>query len=139
MRLNQASDFALRILMLLASEEDPLTVDQVATRLLLVKSHVMKIVARLSQAGFVDAQRGRKGGLTLGRPAKDIMIGQVVRLIEADFAIVECMRPAQSNCTFGPQCALKGVIHEAAEAFLDVLDNQNLAALVEPGARGRKN
>lgn len=135
MRLNQASDFALRILMLLASEEEPLTVDQVATRLLLVKSHVMKIVARLAQAGFVDAQRGRKGGLSLGRPAHEIRVGQVVRLIEADFAIVECMRPAQSNCTFGPQCALKGVIRDATEAFLEVLDSQSLAALVKPAGR----
>lgn len=132
MRLNQASDFALRILMLLASEKEPMTVEQVATRLMLVKSHVMKIVARLAQAGFVITHRGRNGGITLGQPAKNIRVGQIVRLIEADFAIVECMRPGRSNCTFGPQCALKGVIHNAGEAFLQVLDGQTLAALVEP-------
>jgi Rrf2 family nitric oxide-sensitive transcriptional repressor len=133
MRLNQASDFALRILMLLATEDEPLTVEAVATRLQLVKSHVMKIVARLGQAGLVDAQRGRNGGLALGRPAQRISVGEVVRLIEADFAIVECMRQGKSNCTYAPRCALKGVIHDATDAFLEVLDSHDLASLVQPG------
>ena len=51
MRLNQSSDFALRIMMLLVSENKPMTVDAIATRLRLVKSHAMKLVAKLVRAG----------------------------------------------------------------------------------------
>lgn len=132
MRLNQASDFALRILMLLAAEDEPLTIDTVAARLMLVKSNIMKITAKLAQAGFIEAQRGRNGGVLLGRPAADIRIGDVVRLIESDFAIVECMRVEASTCTFTPQCQLRGVIQNAATAFLDVLDQCTLDTLVPP-------
>lgn len=132
MRLNQASDFALRILMLLAAEDKPLTIDTVAARLMLVKSHIMKITAKLAQAGFIEAQRGRNGGVVLGRPAQDIRIGDVVRLVESDFAIVECMRAEASTCTFTPQCRLRGVIENAATAFLDVLDECTLDTLTTP-------
>ncbi len=129
MRLNQASDFALRILMLLACEEQPLTVDCIADRLSLAKSHVMKIVAKLGHAGYVNAQRGRSGGIRLGRCPEDITVGDVVRLVEADFAIVECMMPGKSTCTFAPRCKLKGVISEAGDAFLNVLDGYTLASV----------
>ncbi|MGJ8534329.1 MAG: RrF2 family transcriptional regulator [Alphaproteobacteria bacterium] len=132
MRLNQASDFALRILMLLASEDDPMTIDEVATRLSLVKSHIMKITAKLAQAGFVETQRGRNGGILLGRTPDQISVGDVVRLIEADFAIVECMKAEASTCTFMPQCLLRGVVHNAASAFLAVLDACTLDQLIVP-------
>lgn len=132
MRLNQASDFALRILMLLASEQDAITIDDVAKRLQLVKSHIMKITAKLAQAGFVDTQRGRNGGILLGRAPNLISIGEVVRLVEADFAIVECMKSGASSCTFMPQCRLKNVVHNATDAFLGVLDDCTLDQLVTP-------
>nr|WP_306265338.1 Rrf2 family transcriptional regulator [Pararhizobium sp. IMCC3301] len=130
MRLNQASDFALRILMLLATQDQPVTIDQVAGHLHLVKSHIMKITAKLAQAGFVETQRGRNGGILLGRPSDQIRIGDVVRLVEADFAIVECMRAEKSACTFLPRCLLRGVVQDAADAFLAVLDNCTLDQLV---------
>lgn len=136
MRLNQASDFALRILMLLAEKGEPMKIDTIATDLGLVKSHVMKISAKLTQAKIVESKRGRIGGVSLARAACDISVGEVVRAIEADFAIVECMRPSTSSCTFMPQCRLRHVLHSASNAFLAVLDAQTLDGLVStPGMR----
>lgn len=130
MRLNQASDFALRILMLLVDEKDPITVDEIATRLSLVKSHTMKIVAKLVKAGFLTSHRGRLGGISLGKLPDEIFIGDIVRSIEADFAIVECMLEGEQTCMFLPNCKLKGLMYQARAAFLKVLDEQNLAMIV---------
>ena len=129
MRLNQASDFALRILMLLASRKEPATVEIIANELNLVKSHVMKIVAKLVKAGLLTSNRGRSGGVSLGKPVDQIIIGDVVREIEADFAIVECMQDKTSTCTFSPQCKLKGVMDDARTAFLAVLDDHTLQSI----------
>lgn len=137
MRLNQASDFALRILMLLAGSHEPLTVEKIADRLRLPKSHVTKLVAKLSRAEYVVAQRGRTGGVVLGQHAKDISIGEVVRLIETDFAVVECMGPGRSTCTFAPRCRLKGAMAEASNSFLSVLEKYSLADLVEQKSASR--
>ena len=127
MRLNQASDFALRVLMLLATKKEPMTIADISDELGLVKTHIMKIVAKLKHAGFVDSRKGRIGGISLALPADEISIGKVIRTIEADFAVVECMQEGKSNCTFLPQCKLRHTIRGAANAFLAVLDQQNLS------------
>ncbi len=130
MRLSLASDLALRILMMLAQSKDPQTVNIASNELKLVKSHVMKIVAKLVKAGLVKSTRGRTGGISLGRPAQDITIGEVVRLIEPDFAIVECMREGTSQCTFMPGCRLRDTMGKANASFLKVLDEERLSNLV---------
>ena len=131
MRLSLASDLALRVLMMLAQSKEPQTVDSTSSELNLVKSHVMKIVAKLVKAGFVKSTRGRTGGISLGRPMQDITIGEVVRLIEPDFAIVECMREGTSQCTFMPSCKLRGTMSRANAAFLKVLDEERLSDIVQ--------
>ena len=130
MRLNQASDFALRILMYLAEQKEPKTVEDIAKRLLLVKSHVMKIVAKLVRAEILLSTRGRYGGVSLASKPSNITVGAVVRAIETDFAIVECMQNQQSTCVFAPNCKLRNVMSNAQTAFMKVLDEQDLQSLV---------
>ncbi|MGI9350150.1 MAG: RrF2 family transcriptional regulator [Rhizobiaceae bacterium] len=131
MRLNQASDFALRIMMLLCREKKPLTVDAISQRLKLVKSHVMKIVAKLVKAGVLTSRRGRSGGVSLARDGATISVGEVVRVIEADFAIVECMLDRESTCVFAGGCKLQGVMGNARKAFLGVLDKESLKSIAD--------
>ena len=130
MRLNQASDFALRIVMLLAVEDAPMTVEEIAGRLHLVKSHVMKLVAKLIKADILHSTRGRSGGVSLARGSTEITVGSVVRAIESDFAVVECMQSKASTCVFAPDCKLRGVMANARSAFLDVLDTQTVESIV---------
>ena len=93
MRLSQASDFALRILMTTAQTDGPQTVDKLATQLGLAKSHVMKIVAHLAKGGYLETTRGRGGGIRLAKPPEEIRLGDVVRLIEPDLGVVACLKP----------------------------------------------
>lgn len=139
MRLNQASDFALRILMLLGEEKKPLTVDEISSRLKLVKSHVMKIVAKLVRTGFLTSQRGRSGGVSLKMSPQDIVIGEVVRAIEADFAIVECMQQGTCSCVYVKNCRLRTLISDATAAFLEILNNSTLESILTGNALVAKN
>ena len=75
MRLNRASDFALRILMLLVRRDNALSVDEISETLSLPKSHVMKIVARLAHAGILSTQRGRGGGVKLACDPNQLRVG----------------------------------------------------------------
>ncbi|WP_305989133.1 Rrf2 family transcriptional regulator [Roseibium sp. MMSF_3544] len=130
MRLSQASDFALRILMAIGQKEAPQTVDGLSKELGLAKSHVMKIVAQLARAGFLETTRGRGGGIRLGQSPHDIRLGDVVRLIEPDLGVVACLKPEPAVCAFLPRCALKGAMARAAEAFLDSLNTDTLASII---------
>ncbi|MEO9773928.1 Rrf2 family transcriptional regulator [Roseibium sp.] len=130
MRLSQASDFALRILMAAGQSDAPQTVDKLTAQLGLAKSHVMKIVALLARAGYLETTRGRGGGIRLARQPAEIRLGDVVRLIEPDLGVVACLKPAPADCVFLPRCALKGAMARAAEAFLDSLNSETLASIL---------
>lgn len=139
MRLNRASDFALRILLLLGKLEDPISVDTIASTLKLSKSNVMKIVAKLSGAGLVTTRRGPNGGVLLGQPSDQIFVGSVVRMIENDLAVVDCLGQDTCQCVYLTRCALKPAMQAATDAFLDCLDGYTLAALLDGTRAPRLN
>lgn len=124
MKLTQASDHALRIMMLLAQSDGAETVEGVIAKLGLPRSNVTKIVAELARAGHIDSSRGRGGGIRLAAGARDVSVGAVVRLIEPDLGIVDCLRDGTTpDCCFLPGCALKPTMARATRAFLAVLDD----------------
>ena len=139
MRLNRTSDFALRILLLLGKQHRPVSVDTIATSLLLSKSNVMKIVAKLSGAGLVTTRRGPNGGVMLGQPADQIRVGTVVRMIENDLAVVDCLAEGPCSCVYLPRCALRPAMLAATDAFLDCLDEYTLATLLDGTRTPRLN
>ncbi|KUO56191.1 MAG: hypothetical protein APF80_00020 [Alphaproteobacteria bacterium BRH_c36] len=127
MRLTRASDFALRILILLLKTEGALSVETIAERLGLPKSHVMKIVSQLAAGGFVATQRGRAGGVRIMEDKGEISVGSVIRAIETEFAVVDCLGKSGPQCAFEPRCALKSAMVEATDAFLHVLDQYSVS------------
>ncbi|WP_428642091.1 RrF2 family transcriptional regulator [Roseibium sp.] len=130
MRLNQASDFALRILMATGQSDDPQTVGKLTEQLGLAQSHVMKIVAHLARGGYLETTRGRGGGIRLAKSPEAIRLGDVVRLMEPDLGVVACLKPEPAVCAFLPRCALKGAMARASEAFLDSLNTETLASIL---------
>lgn len=137
MRLTSFTDLALRLLMHLASRSGDLcTIADVAREHAISESHLMKVTSLLAQAGLVETLRGRGGGMRLARPAETITLGEVVRLTESDFALVECYS-GQTTCKLDGRCALAGTLDDALAAFLAVLDGRTLADVAVTPAAGR--
>jgi Rrf2 family nitric oxide-sensitive transcriptional repressor len=84
----------------------------------------------LAADGYLITSRGRGGGLRLGRPASEIVIGEVVRKTESDFSMVECFQDGISRCALMPSCRLKNVLAEALKVFFEKLDSVTLADLM---------
>lgn len=138
MHLTVHSDYALRLLMLLAVRPDPLhTIESVAESYGVSRNHMSKVVLTLRRAGFLDCVRGRNGGLRLARPAAEIRLGDVLRATEEGFDLVECFDPARNCCRIASACGLRHPLDEALDAFLAVLDRHTLADLVRSPHRRR--
>ena len=132
MRLKSYTDYALRVLMHLAAKPDRLaSISEIARTYRISHNHLTKVVHDLRKAGFLDAVRGRTGGIRLGRPATEISVGQVVRHTEGTFDLVDC-----DSCVIARACSLTGALHEARSAFMAVLDGYSLADLVADRQRG---
>ena len=135
MRLTIYTDYALRLLMYLAVKHDGLvTIAEVSQSYGISKNHMMKVAHQLGLAGYVEAVRGRSGGLRLARPAEEISVGEVVRRTEQDMALVPCLQEGDTSCVIRPCCALKRALAQATSAFLAVLDGYSLGDLVQPRA-----
>uniref|UniRef100_UPI003BADA7B5 RrF2 family transcriptional regulator n=1 Tax=Stappia sp. TaxID=1870903 RepID=UPI003BADA7B5 len=131
MRLTLHTDYALRMMMQLAlAGEGPVTIADVAARYDISRNHLMKVAGTLAQAGFVESQRGRLGGLRLARPAGRISVGAIVRELEQRTALVECFPGGNGMCRIAPACRLKRALAKAREAFFSVLDDYTLEDLV---------
>ncbi|WP_408588208.1 RrF2 family transcriptional regulator [Novosphingobium sp.] len=129
MQLTQHTDFGLRLLVVLAREGGPLSLPKFAGEQGLSYNHVAKVAQALVHEGFVTSQRGRGGGITLARPANEIVVGKVVRALERGMKLADCGR-----CALRGGCGLSGVLAEALEAFLAVLDRYTLAEVAASGA-----
>lgn len=131
MHLTAHTDYALRVLMYTALiAPRTTTIDEIADRHGLSRNHLMKIVQRLGAGGYLETLRGRGGGIRLGRPAEDIRLGDVIRLTEERFNLVECHDDAHNRCVISGDCLLRGVIDGAAAAFMAVLDSKTLRDVI---------
>ncbi len=130
MRLTSFSDLSLRLLMYAAANQDRLiTIDETSEVYDISRAHLMKIANTLARAGYLKAVRGRSGGLTLGMPPEKVRLGDVFRVTEPDFNLVECFT-ADNQCVITRACRLRGVLHEALDAFSATLDRYTLADLM---------
>ena len=142
MRLTVYTDYSLRMLIYLAARDDGLaTIAEVARSYSISEHHLTKVAHRLGRTGYIATLRGKGGGLRLARPAGEIGLGEVVRQTEPDMALVPCFRsagaPAGATCSIVPACGLRGVLGEALQAFMAVLDRYTLADLVQSRAELR--
>lgn len=131
MQLTSFTDYALRVLIYAAVRPASrcLTAD-VAAMFGISRHHVVKVVNELRHLGYLETTRGRAGGFTLAKSPERIRLGDVVRRTERTMTLVECFDREANTCPLAPACGLKGVLNEAFDAFLAVLDRYSIADLI---------
>ncbi|MDF1654172.1 MAG: Rrf2 family transcriptional regulator [Coxiellaceae bacterium] len=131
MQLTQFTDYALRTLIYLALRNDKTsTILEIAESYNISKSHLMKVVQRLSQLNIVKTFRGKGGGLQLNIAPDQLNLGNLIRKLEPNFYIVECFDKANGKCVIAPACQLKNILHEATNNFIQTLEQYTLKDII---------
>jgi Rrf2 family nitric oxide-sensitive transcriptional repressor len=134
MQLDKFTDYALRVLMTLAVRAPArVPTSKIAALYNLSEHHLSKVATQLVSEGFAASERGRYGGLTLARPAEQILVGDVVRAMKRNDPVVECFG-TNTSCLILPACGLRLPLAQAQEAFFATLDAYSLADVTQPGA-----
>jgi Rrf2 family nitric oxide-sensitive transcriptional repressor len=132
MRLTTKTNLAARVLMFCAVHKDKtVRSSDIAAACNASGNHLAQVVHQLHLHGYVSTQRGRTGGLKLGRMAKDISIGQLFRVFESNVPFAECFSTETNTCPLTDSCRLRAHIGRALDAFYDALDPVTLADLVQ--------
>ena len=133
MRLTRFSDIGLRVLIYLvgAGERRPhVTVAEIGSQFDIPVNHLVKVVGHLARAGWIEAIRGRNGGLRLNADPSRLRIGAVVRELEGAEELVDC---EGTNCRLSMDCHLRRALAAGMQAFYDTLDSYTLADVTQGG------
>lgn len=91
LRLTSRSEYALLALVHLARHEEAglVSVQTIAAAQEIPPKFLEQILLTLKRARYVRSQKGQRGGYSLARPARDISLAEVVRLIDGALAPTE--------------------------------------------------
>lgn len=138
MKVTKRGEYALRALIDLAiareAGRDLLPLKEIAARENIPLPFLEQIFAQLREAGVVDGKRGKHGGFFLARPATNIFMGEVVRLIDGPLAPIACVSQTaykKCSCPDEDHCGLRLLMLDVRNAIADILDRYSLEEVVE--------
>jgi Rrf2 family nitric oxide-sensitive transcriptional repressor len=130
MQLTRFSDLALRLLLYLASRDQPMdavvTARAAATLFNVPYTHMVKVVHQLGLQGVITTTKGKGGGLRLSHPPESVRLGAVLRQTEPKTPIIDCFT---QPCPLRFDCLLKEALDRAYAAFLAEMDRYTLAEM----------
>lgn len=134
MKISAQEEYGLRCLVQLAglSESESLTLPQIAQREGISVANAGKLMWLLNKASFVQATRGTKGGYSLSRPASEIYLNEVIKVLDADEIDAHCesYTGILQNCIHKGDCGIRPVIIGLHEIVQNALSQITLAQLV---------
>lgn len=142
MRLTLKTDYALRTLLFLGQQRERLSsIGEVARFHSISENHLVKVVHELGRHGFIETIRGKGGGIRIAPSTMQARIGDVVRAMEDDMALVACFGPQEPGraCLLTDACSLQGLLHQALRAFMAELDRYTIADMLAAPVPGGKD
>ena len=132
MQLTRYTDYTLRTLIYLGTKDGIHTISEIANAYGISRNHLVKVVHNLGKLGYIETLRGKTGGIRLAKPPEEINLGVVAREVDPTLDVVECFSAESNQCPIAPVCGLKGILHEATDAFFAVLENYRLSDILKP-------
>lgn len=137
--LSQKARYALRALVELARANGAqLTAGELALRADAPRKFLEAILLELSRNRLVTSRRGKFGGYTLARAARDISFAETIRVIDGPLALAPCVSPRLGfrkcdDCPDLDACTLREALARARDATADVLEAYSLADAAASG------
>ena len=134
--LNKKTKYALRAVLALARRRDEglVLIADLAESESIPKKFLEQILLDLKRAGILASTKGKGGGYALGRPASDISVGAVIRVIEGPLALVPCVSKQSpgvcEECRNPMTCGLRVAMKEVRDQTAEILDNTSIQSVI---------
>lgn len=134
MRISTKGRYGLRAVIDIAENcgEGQVSLKDVAQRQGVSENYLEQIIFPLKKAGLVKSVRGSQGGYLLARSAADISVGEVLRALEGDLAVVDCLASGNGvACSRSSICPTVGMWKRLQEAINSVVDTTSVQNLMD--------
>jgi Rrf2 family protein len=134
MKVSSQEEYGLRCLVQLARlpEGHSLTLTQLAEREGISVANAGKLLWILSKAGLAQSHRGTKGGYHLARPAGEIRLSEIIKVLDEDAVQTHCKSytGVMEVCVHTGDCGIRPIIVGLHELVQKALSEITLAKLV---------
>lgn len=135
MRLSKRSEYGIRAIIKLAthSQDNLVSLKEIAREENIPLKFLEQIFLALKNAGLLHSKSGRGGGYYLGKPADQIVVGQIVRILDGPLAPINCVSETSyepCDCPDEELCGLRLVMLDVRNAIADILDNTTLTDIL---------
>ena len=137
MKLSTRARYGLKALIDLGlhCETEAVSIQSIAVRQNISDSYLEQLMAKLKKAGLVESTRGAGGGYRLGRPAAEISVGDVLRVLEA----AQCSgMEDESTCENHDICVTKYVWKRINDSITQAVDTMMLDQLIDESRKKQK-
>lgn len=140
MRLSKRGEYGLRAMIMLAEpgpkgdSPDMMQIKEISEREQISAKFLEQILLTLKNAGFLHSKMGIGGGYYLARPASEITLGQIFRVLDGPVAPIRCvsqMAYEPCGCPDEETCGLRLVMGDVRNAIVDILDHTSLADITK--------
>ncbi len=139
MRLSKRGEYGLRAMIMLATpgpdgHQQTIQIREISQHEQIPAKFLEQILLALKNAGLLHSKMGVGGGYHLSKPAKEISLGAIIRVLDGPLAPVKCvsqMAYEPCGCPDEETCGLRLVMGDVRQALSDLLDGTSLADVTE--------
>lgn len=133
--LTMKGKYGLKAMVHLAGVEPgkPELISAVAEENTISKKFLDTILNELRGAGLVRSKKGKGGGYMLAKPASEIAVGEIIRVLDGPLAPIDCASRKFyrrcADCTDQETCPVRRLMLEVRDAIAHILDDRSLAEM----------
>ena len=142
--LSMKAKYALRALIILTAHDKKMMQSKAIAKEADVPAKFLEaILGELKNHGVVSSKRGIFGGYFLARPASDIMVGEIVRIIDGTLAPLPCASVSEyrkcEDCNDENTCVIRKVMMDVRNSIAKELDHRSLLEVIALSPKRKSN
>lgn len=132
MQLNLTTDYAIRIILYLATKRGVVSSLEISEKMAIPQNAVLKIMRKLNKAGLTKNHIGVQGGYSMAKPATEITLLSIINLMERTSRINRCLEEDRYCSRFVTEsCPVRNfycILQQELESKLSAITIENLSA-----------
>lgn len=133
--LSKRTKYGLKALVFLAkaAEDGPVQIAAISKSESIPQKFLESILLTLRKSGLLGSKKGKGGGYYLLRPADEVTMAEVYRILEGPIAMVPCVSlnfyETCDDCPSEKACSINGLMTKLRDSNLDILTGTFLSDL----------
>lgn len=132
LKLSKKIEYGIQALQYMANNTGSvISAKEISEQLNIPFDFLSKTLQVLNKNGIILSQQGIKGGYILARDPKSTTIAEIIRALEENASIVDCLETNEENCNRIEYCTIKNPMNKLQEKINLLLNNTTIAEFSE--------